>query len=311
MRSSAKNVELTPYDELFTTQEERDDIKREKVHNIPISEIDDFPEHPFKVRDDESMAKLVDSISENGVLTPVTVRQKEDGRYELLSGHRRKHACICCCIKEIPAIVKELSRDEGIIYMVDSNLQREEIMPSEKAFSYKMKLEALNRQGERTDLTCAPLGHKFAGQKSRDIVAEETGDSREQVRRYIRLTMLIPEILDMVDNKQIGFRPAVELSYLREPEQQDLLETMQSEDRTPSLSQAIQMKQLSLSRDLDMEKIFSIMSEDKGNQQPTLRIRETRMAQFWPSDYSAKQKEDLLVSLLEKWYKQQRDKGAR
>lgn len=310
MRSSAKNVELTPYDELFTTQQERDDLQREKIQNIPILKIDDFPEHPFKVRDDESMAKLVDSISENGVMTPVTVRRKEDGRYELLSGHRRKHACNCCCIKEIPAIVKELSRDEGIIYMVDSNLQREEIMPSEKAFSYKMKLDAMKRQGQRTDLTSVPLAQK-SGKTSREIVADEAGESADQVRRYIRLTMLIPEILDMVDNKQIGFRPAVELSYLREPEQQDLLETMQSEDRTPSLSQAIQMKQLSLSRDLDMEKIFSIMSEDKGNQQPTLRIRENRMAQFWPSDYSAKQKEDLLVSLLEKWYKQQRDKGAR
>jgi ParB family chromosome partitioning protein len=310
LRSSAKNVELTPYDELFTTQQERDDLQREKIQNIPILKIDDFPEHPFKVRDDESMAKLVDSISENGVMTPVTVRRKEDGRYELLSGHRRKHACNCCCIKEIPAIVKELSRDEGIIYMVDSNLQREEIMPSEKAFSYKMKLDAMKRQGQRTDLTSVPLAQK-SGKTSREIVADEAGESADQVRRYIRLTMLIPEILDMVDNKQIGFRPAVELSYLREPEQQDLLETMQSEDRTPSLSQAIQMKQLSLSRDLDMEKIFSIMSEDKGNQQPTLRIRENRMAQFWPSDYSAKQKEDLLVSLLEKWYKQQRDKGAR
>lgn len=308
MRSSAKNIELTPYDELFTTQQERDDLQREKIRNISISEIDDFPEHPFKVRDDESMAKLVDSISENGVMTPITVRRKEDGRYELLSGHRRKHACVCCCIKEIPAIIKELSRDEGIIYMVDSNLQREEILPSEKAFSYKMKLEALNRQGQRTDLTSTPMVSKF---RTNEIVGAESGDSREQVRRYIRLTMLIPEILDMVDSKQVGFRPAVELSYLRETEQNDLLETMQSEDRTPSLSQAIQMKQLSLSCDLDMEKIFSIMSEDKGNQQPTLRIKENRMAQFWPKDYSAQQKEDLLVSLLEKWCKQQRDKGAR
>lgn len=308
MRSSAKNIELTPYDELFTTQQERDDLQREKIQNIPISEIDDFPEHPFKVRDDESMAKLVDSISENGVMTPVTVRRKEDGRYELLSGHRRKHACICCCIQVIPAIVKELSRDEGIIYMVDSNLQREEILPSEKAFSYKMKLEALNRQGQRTDLTSTPMVSKF---RTNEIVGAESGDSREQVRRFIRLTILIPEILDMVDSKQMGFRPAVELSYLRESEQHDLLETMQSEDRTPSLSQAIQMKQLSLSRDLDMEKIFSILSEDKANQQPTLRIKENRMAQFWPKDYSAQQKEDLLVSLLEKWYKQQRDKGAR
>lgn len=308
MRSSAKNIELTAYDELFTTQAERDDMKREKIHNIPIAEVDDFPDHPFKVRDGESMAKLVDSITKNGVLTPITVRRKEDGRYELLSGHRRKHACICCGMKEIPAIIKELSRDEGIIYMVDSNLQREEILPSEKAFSYKMKMEALNRQGQRTDLTSCPVGNKFA---SGVEVGLDGGDSERQVYRYIRLTMLIPEILEMVDNKQVGFRPAVELSYLRESEQKDLLETMQSEDRTPSLSQAIQMKQLSVNRDLDMEKIFAIMSEDKGNQQPTLRIKENRMAQFWPKDYSAQQKEDLLVSLLEKWYKQQRDKGAR
>lgn len=311
MKSSAKKVELASYDELFTTQEERDDRKREKVQNIPIEEIDDFPDHPFKVRNDESMAKLVDSIQENGVLTPITVRRKEDGRYELLSGHRRKHACLCCGIKEMPAIVKELSRDEGIIYMVDSNLQREEIMPSEKAFSYKMKLDALKRQGYRSDLTCAPMGHKLTGVKSRDVVAEQSDDSREQVRRYIRLTLLIPEILEMVDNKQVGFRPAVEISYLRPEEQKDLLETMQSEDRTPSLSQAIQMKQLSVNRDLDMEKIFSIMTEDKANQRPTLRIKEERMSPFWPKNFTAQQKEDLLVTLLERWYKQQRDKGAR
>ena len=310
MKSSAKKIELASYDELFTTQEERDDMKREKVQNIPIEEIDDFPDHPVKVRNDESMGKLVDSIQENGVLTPITVRRKEDGRYELLSGHRRKHACICCGIKEMPAIVKELTRDEGIIYMVDSNLQREEIMPSEKAFSYKMKLDAMKRQGQRTDLTSVPMAQKL-GKTSREIIAEQAGESADQVRRYIRLTLLIPEILEMVDNKQVGFRPAVELSYLRPEEQKDLLETMQSEDRTPSLSQAIQMKQLSVNRDLDMEKIFSIMTEDKANQRPTLRIKEERMSPFWPKDFTAQQKEDLLVTLLERWYKQQRDKGAR
>ena len=310
MKSSAKKIELASYDELFTTQEERDDMKREKVQNSPIEEIDDFPDHPFKVRNDESMGKLVDSIQENGVLTPITVRRKEDGRYELLSGHRRKHACICCGIKEMPAIVKELTRDEGIIYMVDSNLQREEIMPSEKAFSYKMKLDAMKRQGQRTDLTSVPMAQKL-GKTSREIIAEQAGESADQVRRYIRLTLLIPEILEMVDNKQVGFRPAVELSYLRPEEQKDLLETMQSEDRTPSLSQAIQMKQLSVNRDLDMEKIFSIMTEDKANQRPTLRIKEERMSPFWPKDFTAQQKEDLLVTLLERWYKQQRDKGAR
>ena len=193
MKSSAKKVELASYDDLFTTQEERDDRKREKVQNIPIEDIDDFPDHPFKVRNDESMGKLVDSIQENGVLTPITVRRKADGRYELLSGHRRKHACLCCGIKEMPAIVKELTRDEGIIYMVDSNLQREEIMPSEKAFSYKMKMDALSRQGQRTDLTSCPVGNKFAtGQE----IGIEGGDSERQVYRYIRLTLLIPEILE-------------------------------------------------------------------------------------------------------------------
>ena len=310
MKSSAKKIELASYDELFTTQEERDDMKREKVQNIPIEEIDDFPDHPFKVRNVESMGKLVVSFQENGVLSPLTVRRKEDGRYELLSGHRRKHACICCGIKEMPAIVKELTRDEGIIYMVDSNLQREEIMPSEKAFSYKMKLDAMKRQGQRTDLTSVPMAQKL-GKTSREIIAEQAGESADQVRRYIRLTLLIPEILEMVDNKQVGFRPAVELSYLRPEEQKDLLETMQSEDRTPSLSQAIQMKQLSVNRDLDMEKIFSIKTEDKANQRPTLRIKEERMSPFWPKDFTAQQKEDLLVTLLERWYKQQRDKGAR
>ena len=306
MKGSAKNVELTPLDELFTTEEERAELRREKVRSIPLSELDDFPEHPFRVRDDEEMARLAESVREHGVLNPVIVRPKEDGRFEILSGHRRRRACELAGVAELPAIVREMSRDEAIVFMVDSNLQREEILPSEKAFSYKMKMEALNRQGKRTDLTSVPLDQKL---NSRDFAGQEAGDSGAQVRRYIRLTELLPEILDMVDERQMAFRPAVEVSYLTKEEQADLLETMRSEACTPSLTQAIRMKQLSAAGELDMEKIFALLTEEKPNQTAVLKLPEERVSRYWPKDFTPRQKEDLLVELLEKWYRQrQREK---
>lgn len=311
MKGSAKNVELTPLDELFTTEEERAELRREKVRSIPLSELDDFPEHPFRVRDDAEMAKLAESVREHGVLNPVIVRQKEDGRFEILSGHRRRRACELAGVAELPAIVREMSRDEAIVFMVDSNLQREEILPSEKAFSYKMKMEALNRQGKRTDLTSPPLVEKLNGKSAltSTVVGREAGDSYEQVRRYIRLTELLPEILNMVDERQMAFRPAVEVSYLTKEEQADLLETMRSEACTPSLTQAIRMKQLSAAGELDMEKIFALLTEEKPNQTAVLKLPEERVSRYWPKDFTPRQKEDLLVELLEKWYRQrQREK---
>ena len=240
------------------------DVKsQETVCTVPISLIDDFAEHPFQVRDDEDMERLIQSIENNGVLTPVILR-KNGERYELIAGHRRKHACLRLGISGIPAIVRELSRDEAVVEMVDSNLQREHILPSEKAFAYKMKMDAMKRQGQRTDLTCAPMEHKL--ERTRDIIAEESGESREQVRRYIRLTELIPELLTIVDEEKIAFRPAVELSYLTEDEQRELLETIESEEATPSLAQAIRMKNLSKVGKLDMDTIFAIMTEQKPNQ---------------------------------------------
>ena len=235
---------------------------QEKVCTVPISLIDDFADHPFQVRDDEDMERLIQSIDNNGVLNPVILR-KNGERYELIAGHRRKHACLRLGISGIPAIVRELSRDEAVVEMVDSNLQREHILPSEKAFAYKMKMDAMKRQGERTDLTSVPMAQK--SKTTRELIAEESGESADQVRRYIRLTELIPELLTMVDEEKIAFRPAVELSYLTEDEQRDLLETIESEDCTPSLAQAIRMKNLSKVGKLDMDTIFAIMTEQKPN----------------------------------------------
>ncbi len=268
---------------------------QEKVCTVPIGLIDDFAEHPFQVRDDEDMERLVQSINNNGVLTPVILR-KNGERYELIAGHRRKHACLRLGIGSIPAIVRELSREEAVVEMVDSNLQREHILPSEKAYAYKMKMDALKCQGQRTDLTCAPLEHK--SEKTRDIIAEESGESREQVRRYIRLTELIPELLTMVDEEKIAFRPAVELSYLTENEQKDLLETIESEDCTPSLAQAIKMKNLSKDGKLDMDTIFAIMTEQKPNQKEKIKIPMERLEGFFPRGTPQKQIEDIIVKAL-------------
>ena len=285
---------------------------QEKVCTVPISLIDDFADHPFQVRDDEDMERLIQSIDNNGVLNPVILR-KNGERYELIAGHRRKHACLRLGISGIPAIVRELSRDEAVVEMVDSNLQREHILPSEKAFAYKMKMDAMKRQGERTDLTSVPLAQK--SKTTRELIAEESGESADQVRRYIRLTELIPELLTMVDEEKIAFRPAVELSYLTEDEQRDLLETIESEEATPSLAQAIRMKNLSKVGKLDMDTIFAIMTEQKPNQKEKIKIPMERLEQFFPRGMPQKQIEDTIVkalTLYQKHLKKKReDKGDR
>ena len=289
------------------------DVKgQETVCTVPISLIDDFAEHPFQVRDDEDMERLIQSIDNNGVLNPVILR-KNGERYELIAGHRRKHACLRLGISGIPAIVRELSRDEAVVEMVDSNLQREHILPSEKAFAYKMKMDAMKRQGERTDLTSVPMAQK--SKTTRELIAEESGESADQVRRYIRLTELIPELLTLVDEEKIAFRPAVELSYLTRDEQTDLLETIESEDCTPSLAQAIRMKNLSKVGKLDMDTIFAIMTEQKPNQKEKIKIPMERLEQFFPRGMPPKQIEDTIVkalTLYQKHLKKKReDKGDR
>lgn len=288
------------------------DVKgQETVCTVPISLIDDFAEHPFQVRDDEDMERLVQSIDNNGVLNPVILR-KNGERYELIAGHRRKHACLRLGISGIPAIVRELSRDEAVVEMVDSNLQREHILPSEKAYAYKMKIDAMKRQGERTDLTSRPMGEKLL---SVEAVAESAEESARQIHRYIRLTELIPELLTLVDEEKIAFRPAVELSYLTEDEQRDLLETIESEEATPSLAQAIRMKNLSKVGKLDMDTIFAIMTEQKPNQKEKIKIPMERLEQFFPRGMPQKQIEDTIVkalTLYQKHLKKKReDKGDR
>ena len=288
------------------------DVKsQEKVCTVPISLIDDFAEHPFQVRDDEDMERLVQSIDNNGVLNPVILR-KNGERYELIAGHRRKHACLRLGISGIPAIVRELSRDEAVVEMVDSNLQREHILPSEKAYAYKMKMDAMKRKAGRPKENSTPM---VSNLRTDEIIGEESGESREQVRRYIRLTELIPELLTMVDEEKIAFRPAVELSYLTEDEQRDLLETIESEEATPSLAQAIRMKNLSKVGKLDMDTIFAIMTEQKPNQKEKIKIPMERLEQFFPRGMPQKQIEDTIVkalTLYQKHLKKKReDKGDR
>ena len=288
------------------------DVKgQETVCTVPIRLIDDFAEHPFQVRDDEDMERLVQSIDNNGVLNPVILR-KNGERYELIAGHRRKHACLRLGISSIPAIVRELSRDEAVVEMVDSNLQREHILPSEKAYAYKMKMDAMKRKAGRPKENSTPM---VSNLRTDEIIGEESGASREQVRRYIRLTELIPELLTMVDEEKIAFRPAVELSYLTRDEQTDLLETIESEDCTPSLAQAIRMKNLSKVGKLDMDTIFAIMTEQKPNQKEKIKIPMERLEQFFPRGMPPKQIEDTIVkalTLYQKHLKKKReDKGDR
>jgi ParB family chromosome partitioning protein len=295
-RSRETKIELTAYDDLFKTDESREEEKLSKIRDIPISEIDEFPDHPFKVLMDEDMEQLVESIKRNGVMTPATVRLKEDGRYELISGHRRKKACELAGLETLKCEVKELTRDEAIIVMVESNLQRSVILPSEKAFAYKMRLEAMKRQGERSDLTSSPMGTKL---RSDAKLAEKVGESRNQIQRYIRLTELVPEILQMVDERQIAFRPAVEVSYLTEEQQYTLLEAMEYNDATPSLAQAIKMKKYNQDGKLTSEVIQSIMEEEKPNQKEKPAFRDERITKLIPKTVPRGQETDFVVKALE------------
>ena len=281
----------------------------ERVQVVPLDQIDDFPDHPFLVKDDDSMDQLVHSIEMNGVLNPVIVRQKEDGRYELISGHRRKHACEKLGVEQIPVIVRDLSRDEAIIEMVDSNLQREHILPSEKAKAYKMKMDALKRQGKRTDLTSSPLGTKL---RTDEIVAQEAGESRNQVQRYVRLNELTPELLEFVDEGKIGMRPAVELSYLQEEEMRDLVDYIDTEGTFPSHAQTIRMRELSREGRLDTDTINEIMGEAKGNQKIRIKIPLERIQRYFPDGTTEKQMEDMIVKALAMYRQRQKeDRDAR
>lgn len=287
----------------YSSNPSKDEPKKEKVRVIPLEYIDEFPGHPFKVLDDESMQKLMNSIEEIGVQSPIVARIKEDQRYEIISGHRRVHACRRLGLKLIPAIVRDLSRDEAIIAMVDANLQREHILPSEKAAAYKMKMEAMKRQGKRIEASSAPMVQKLGEQTTRAIIGAESGDSYEQVRRFVRLNELVPELLEMVDRESIAFRPAVELSYLSEDEQRNLVETIDSEEATPSLSQAIRMKKLSQEGKLDMDKIFSIMTEEKPNQAETVKFKLDELSRFFPERTPPELIRQTILKLLDAWQK--------
>lgn len=294
---------LPSVDDLFTSQEERDDATREKVVEISISEIDDFPDHPFHVREDQDMLDMAESVREFGVLTPATVRRKDDGRYELVSGHRRKRAAKLAGLATLPAIVRDMTHDEAVIAMVDANLQRERILPSEKAFSYAMKLDAIKRQGKRNDLTSVPMAQKLT---SREIVAMQAGESQDQVRRYIRLTELIPEILELVDDGKIGMRPAVELSYLAEAEQYALFDAMERQSCTPSHAQAIKLRRFSKEGRLSPDVTLSIMCEEKPNQAEQVRIPANKITRFFRPNTSKEEMEARIIKGLELLGRQER-----
>lgn len=299
-RSRETKIELTAYDDLFQTDESREEAKLSKIRDIPISEIDEFPDHPFKVLMDEDMEQLVESIKRNGVMTPATVRLKEDGRYELISGHRRKKACELAGLETLKCEVKELTRDEAIIVMVESNLQRSVILPSEKSFAYKMRLEAMNRQAGRPSKdNLTPMVSDLDITRTNEKLGKEVGESREQIRRYIRLTELVPEILQMVDERQIAFRPAVEISYLTEEQQYTLLEAMEYNDATPSLAQAIKMKKYNQDGKLTSEVIQSIMEEEKPNQKEKPAFRDERITKLIPKTVPRGQETDFVVKALE------------
>ena len=308
MAKSNASEMLTSLDSLFTTQEQRDEAKRDSVQDIPISQISDFPEHPFKVKQDEAMLEMAESVRQYGVLVPGLVRQLEDGSYQMVSGHRRKLASKLAGRDTIPCIVRDLTDDEAVIIMVDSNLQRERVLPSEKAFAYKMKLDAMRRQaGRPSKENGVPLGHHFQQGKSREILADNSPDSNTQIQRYIRLTNLIPEILDMVDDGRIAFRPAVELSYLTEQEQSALYDTMGREDCTPSLAQAIKMKAFSRDGKLTDAVILSIMEEEKPNQKEQFRIPKERISKYFKPGTPARTMEDTIIKALDYYRKRQRE----
>lgn len=308
MAKSNASEMLTSLDSLFTTQEQRDEAKRDSVQDVPISQISDFPEHPFKVKQDEAMLEMAESVRQYGVLVPGLVRQLEDGSYQMVSGHRRKLASELAGRDTIPCIVRDLTDDEAVIIMVDSNLQRERVLPSEKAFAYKMKLDAMRRQaGRPSKENGVPLGHHFQQGKSREILADNSPDSNTQIQRYIRLTNLIPEILDMVDDGRIAFRPAVELSYLTEQEQSALYDTMGREDCTPSLAQAIKMKAFSRDGKLTDAVILSIMEEEKPNQKEQFRIPKERISKYFKPGTPARTMEDTIIKALDYYRKRQRE----
>ena len=290
---------LPTFDSIFSTQEERDEAKLAKIRDIPISEIDDFPDHPFKVRDDEDMLQLVESIKERGVITPATVRQKEDGRYELISGHRRKRASEIAGFETLRCEVVDLTREEATILMVESNFQRSQILPSEKAFAYKMRLEAMKRQGQRSDLTSSPVATKFGQGRSDTELAEQVGESKDTIRRYIRLTELVPELLEYVDEGRIKMRPAVELSYLDEDCQRDVVEEIDLNDATPSHAQTIKMRKFFDEGKLTTEVISSIMAEEKPNQREKIVLRGDRVRQLIPKSVPLNQTEDFVCKALE------------
>ena len=305
MKSSAKNINLSSYDDIFSTEETREDAKREKVTDMPLSELHPFPDHPFQVRDDDSMKETVESIKEYGVLVPAIVRPRADGGYELISGHRRKHACELAGLPTMPVIVRNLDDDAATIIMVDSNIQRENILPSERAKAYKMKLDAIKHQGQRTDLTSSQVAAKF---RSDDKVAEGTNISGDTVRRYIRLNELSPQLQQMVDDKKIAMTPAVELSYLKPEEQTLLLDTIESEQATPSLSQAQRLKNFSQEGHLNEDSMLAIMSEEKKPEKNDLTIKADKLQKYFPKSYTPQQMEQVIIRLLDGWQKKrQRD----
>ena len=308
MSAKPRDLGMTPLDDLFSTDESRAEAQLEKVVTLNPIDISDFPNHPFKVRQDEAMAEMVDSVKQYGVLVPALVRPKADGGYEMVAGHRRKCAATLAGITEMPCIVRNLTDDEATIIMVDSNLQRETILPSEKAFAYKMKLEAIKRQGERTDLTSSPLDKKLKGLTSAQQVSQKSGDSQPQIYRYIRLTELIPSVLDMVDSGKIAFRPAVELSYLSKEQQQSLYDTMECEDCTPSLAQAIKMKEFSRDGKLSAEVILSIMQEEKPNQREQFKMPKERISKYFAPGTPAQKIEDTIIKALELYRRRERQR---
>jgi len=301
---------LRPVDELFETDESREDRRRERIMEIPISDISDFPDHPYKVKDDESMLELVESIKTRGLLQPVLVRPKENGGYEMVSGHRRKRACEIASIDTIQARVQDLTRDEAILSMVDSNLQRDEILPSEKAFAYKMRLDAMKRQGSRTDLTCVPVAHKLEeGKKSRVVLAEVVGESQDQIRRYIRLTELITPILNMVDEHSIALRPAVEISYLTKEEQNMLCDAIEYCDAKPSHAQTIKLRKFSQDGKLTDAVIDSIMEEEKPNQREKSQFKDERIRKLIPQSIPKEREADYVIQALE-FYNRHRERQS-
>ena len=311
MPKGSLNVSLKGADDIFSTEESRQEQQREQVQQIPIGELVPFKNHPFKVLDDESMQRTVESVEQYGVLSPLIARPRPEGGYEIISGHRRQHAAQLAGLDALPVIVRQMDDDAAVLLMVDSNLQRENILPSERAFAYKMKLEALKNQGARSDLTCGQFGHKLIGAKARDIVADESGDNARNVQRFIRLTSLIPELLDMVDEKKIAFNPAVELSYLDEAQQRDFLEAMNDTQNAPSLSQAQRLKRLAQEGHFSYDVAFAVMGEEKKDELDKVVIKNDTLRKYFPRSYTPKQMEDTIIKLLEQWQRKQQRQNER